>query len=88
MSRLPSGDLLPKIETSLPGPRAQQLCRDLGDYEAPGINTLGPGKDTLVWDEALGSNVLDVDGNRYVDLTSGFGVAAVGHRHPVRHQLV
>ena len=83
MSRLPSGDLLPKIETSLPGPRAQHLCRDLGDYEAPGINTLGPGKDTLVWDEALGSNVLDVDGNRYVDLTSGFGVAAVGHRHPL-----
>jgi 4-aminobutyrate aminotransferase-like enzyme len=26
--------------------------------------------------------VLDVDGNRYLDLTSGFGVALVGHRHP------
>jgi 4-aminobutyrate aminotransferase-like enzyme len=26
--------------------------------------------------------VRDVDGNRFVDLTSGFGVAAVGHRHP------
>lgn len=25
---------------------------------------------------------MDVDGNRYLDLTSGFGVAAVGHRHP------
>src|SRR5690606_28589534 len=24
----------------------------------------------------------DVDGNVYVDLTSGFGVAFVGHRHP------
>ena len=36
---------------------------------------------TLVWQEALGSNVLDVDGNRFLDLTSGFGVAAVGHRH-------
>ena len=24
----------------------------------------------------------DVDGNRYVDLTAGFGVAAAGHRHP------
>lgn len=24
----------------------------------------------------------DVDGNRYVDLTAGFGVAAVGHGHP------
>jgi 4-aminobutyrate aminotransferase-like enzyme len=83
MSRLPSGDLLPKIETSLPGPRARRLCRDLRDYEAPGINTLGLGEDTLVWEEALGSNVLDVDGNRYLDLTAGFGVAAVGHRHPL-----
>ena len=36
----------------------------------------------MLWAEALGSNVLDVDGNRYVDLTGGFGVAAVGHRHP------
>jgi 4-aminobutyrate aminotransferase/(S)-3-amino-2-methylpropionate transaminase len=35
-----------------------------------------------LWAEALGANVLDVDGNRYLDLTSGFGVALVGHRHP------
>jgi 4-aminobutyrate aminotransferase-like enzyme len=83
MSRLPSGDLLPRIETAPPGPRARQLCRDLDSYEAPGINTLGLGKDTVVWAEALGSNVLDVDGNRYLDLTAGFGVAAVGHRHPL-----
>ena len=36
----------------------------------------------MLWQEALASNVLDTDGNRYLDLTSGFGVAAVGHRHP------
>jgi 4-aminobutyrate aminotransferase-like enzyme len=35
-----------------------------------------------VWHEAKGSNVTDVDGNRYLDLTAGFGVAAIGHRHP------
>jgi 4-aminobutyrate aminotransferase-like enzyme len=35
-----------------------------------------------VWVEAQGANVVDADGNRYVDLTSGFGVAFVGHRHP------
>jgi acetylornithine/succinyldiaminopimelate/putrescine aminotransferase len=32
--------------------------------------------------EAEGANVLDAEGNRYVDLTSGFGVAFVGHRNP------
>jgi 4-aminobutyrate aminotransferase-like enzyme len=77
------GDRLPKIATPPPGPRALRFCRDLDDYEAPGINTLGPGKSTLVWEEARGSNVVDVDGNLYLDLTAGFGVAAVGHRHPL-----
>jgi len=36
----------------------------------------------VVWSEALGANVRDVDGNTLVDLTAGFGVASVGHRHP------
>jgi hypothetical protein len=49
--------------------------------KAPGVNTVGGGPSPL-WREARGANVLDVDGNRYVDLTSGFGVALVGHRHP------
>jgi len=42
----------------------------------------GANHDPIVWVEARGANVLDADGNRYVDLTSGFGVAFVGHRHP------
>ncbi len=35
-----------------------------------------------MWAEARGSNVVDVDGNVYVDLASGFGVASMGHGHP------
>lgn len=59
------------------------MSRRLAAFEAPGINTLGPlDAPTIVWEEALGANVSDVDGNVYVDLTGGFGVAAVGHRHP------
>ena len=42
----------------------------------------GANHDPIVWVEAQGSNVVDSDGNRYVDLTSGFGVAFIGHRHP------
>ena len=34
------------------------------------------------WRGARGANVVDVDGNRYVDLTGGFGAALVGHRNP------
>jgi 4-aminobutyrate aminotransferase-like enzyme len=34
------------------------------------------------WAAARGANVVDVDRNRYVDLTGGFGAALVGHRNP------
>lgn len=85
------GTLLPKIITPPPGPRSLALSHRLAAFEAPGINTLYQDQPNIVWHEALGSNVLDVDGNRYIDMTSGFGVAAVGHRHPaivqaLRHQ--
>jgi 4-aminobutyrate aminotransferase/(S)-3-amino-2-methylpropionate transaminase len=36
----------------------------------------------VFWEAAAGSNVRDVDGNVYVDLTGGFGVAFLGHAHP------
>ncbi len=81
-ARLGRGDLLPRIVTPPPGPRARALSARLAEVEAPGINTLSGGRPSLLWEEARGANVLDVDGNRYLDLTSGFGVAAVGHRHP------
>jgi 4-aminobutyrate aminotransferase / (S)-3-amino-2-methylpropionate transaminase / 5-aminovalerate transaminase len=81
-SGLTRGDLLPRMVVEPPGPRARALSRRLRVAEAPGINTLIGDEPSLLWAEARGSNVLDVDGNRYVDLTAGFGVAAVGHRHP------
>jgi 4-aminobutyrate aminotransferase/(S)-3-amino-2-methylpropionate transaminase len=36
----------------------------------------------IFWEEAVGSNVRDADGNVYVDLSAGFGVALLGHSHP------
>jgi 4-aminobutyrate aminotransferase-like enzyme len=79
------GDQLPSIVHSPPGPRARSLALELARLEAPGVNTLDAALDAeppILWETARGANVHDVDGNRYVDLTSGFGVAAVGHRHP------
>ena len=80
--RLDGGAQLPEILTPPPGPQARAAAARLGAAEAPGINTLVAGTTAMLWEEALGSNVLDIDGNRYLDLTAGFGVAAVGHRHP------
>ncbi|HXO27296.1 MAG TPA: aspartate aminotransferase family protein [Thermoanaerobaculia bacterium] len=80
-----AGDQLPRIVHPPPGPRSRALALELQRLEAPGVNTVAGGagaEPPILWDSARGANVHDVDGNRYVDLTSGFGVAAVGHRHP------
>ncbi|HMR74562.1 MAG TPA: aminotransferase class III-fold pyridoxal phosphate-dependent enzyme, partial [Polyangiaceae bacterium] len=37
---------------------------------------------TVVYSTAKGANVLDADGNRYVDLAAGFGSLLLGHAHP------
>ncbi len=36
----------------------------------------------MIWADAAGCRVVDADGREYLDLTSGFGVAALGHRNP------
>lgn len=82
MSALERGDLLPRMATAPPGARSRSLCETLEEAEAPVVNTLIDGQPSVVWREALGSNVVDVDDNRYIDLTAGFGAAGVGHRHP------
>jgi 4-aminobutyrate aminotransferase-like enzyme len=76
------GGLLPEIVVPPPGPRSRELSAALAELEAPGVNTLFQGEPSILWEEARGANVRDADGNIYIDLTSGFGVAAVGHRHP------
>ena len=73
--RLSRGDLLPRIVEPPPGPRSREISRGLDRHLAPGLSTVVAGKPSLVWEEALGSNVLDVDGNVFLDLTAGFGVA-------------
>lgn len=49
--------------------------------ESRNVTYLGPDF-PVFWEEALGANVRDADGNIYVDLTGAFGVALTGHRDP------
>jgi acetylornithine/succinyldiaminopimelate/putrescine aminotransferase len=79
------------LATAVPGPRSRQQVDILALRECPAITArrarraaaLGVADtDPVVWAEAQGANVRDVDGNVYVDLCAGFGVAALGHRHP------
>jgi len=78
--RLRRGDLLPRLDRRA-GAGTSAWARRAAEVETAGLAPTSGG-DTPLWAEALGANVLDVEGNRYLDLTSGFGVAVVGHRHP------
>jgi 4-aminobutyrate aminotransferase-like enzyme len=58
---------------------SDRLWKILRAHEGP----LGDaGRPPIVWAEAEGATVVDADGRKYIDLSSGFGVAAVGHRNP------
>ena len=74
-------DLPPELRGSHPGPRSLALADRLGRLESRNVTYRGDGF-PIFWARAEGSNVWDVDGNRYVDLSAGFAVAAVGHGHP------
>ncbi len=84
------GEALPRIRRPIPAAAGQTWVERLAASECPALTTrrkrreelTGASHDPIVWVEAQGANVIDADGNRYVDLTSGFGVAFVGHRHP------
>lgn len=75
------GDALPHIQVAPPGPRSRALGRRLRGAESRNVTFIGD-RFPVFWEEALGSNVRDVDGNVYIDLTGAFGVAFAGHRHP------
>lgn len=74
-------DRLPELRTTIPGPRSRALAERLGRVESRNVMCPFP-LPPIFWERAAGSNVWDVDGNRFVDLGAGFGVAAVGHAHP------
>ncbi len=70
------------------GENADELKALRERYVARGVTTAHP----LVVDHALGSEVWDSSGRRYVDFVGGIGVMNVGHNHPrvmaaVRDQL-
>jgi 4-aminobutyrate aminotransferase/(S)-3-amino-2-methylpropionate transaminase len=74
----PASAGLESIVTAVPGPRSLALAAELARYEAPGVTFLGANY-PVFWESAGGALVTDVDANRYLDLTSAFGVAATGH---------
>ena len=67
-----------KVSTPIPGPVSAELIDRWRKAEAATTGFQAP----VVWDSAAGVVVTDVDGNRYIDWTSGVLVTNVGHCHP------
>lgn len=75
-------NFLPKIRTkTLPGPRSLKLTESLKRFECPQITFVNENFPVFL-QKAYGCNFTDVDGNRYLDLTSAFSVTNIGHGAP------
>lgn len=83
------GHDLPELRVRPPGPESRSWNLRHAKRQAP----MGPRRPAvsesvaaasgpIVLSRGLGSNLLDVDMNRYVDLAAGFGAILLGHQHP------
>ncbi|MER3405488.1 MAG: aspartate aminotransferase family protein [Chloroflexota bacterium] len=68
----------PIIKTELPGPNAQRYLADSRHYEPRSMSEEVP----IVWKRGERVWIEDVDGNVFLDFTSGVLVTNVGHAHP------
>ena len=80
--------MLPELITPIPGPRSRALAEKLRRHESRNVTYLAEDF-PVFWQRAAGTNVWDADGNRFIDLTSAFGVCGLGHTNEdIRTALV
>jgi 4-aminobutyrate aminotransferase/(S)-3-amino-2-methylpropionate transaminase len=91
------------VRVAPPGPRSRALAAKLAAVECPAFEarrdartaTSGVEQTPIVYARGAGANVVDVDGNRYVDLVAGFGALPLGYgarevlraAHSAEHKL-
>ena len=82
-----SGDEPPDVRVAPPGPMSRSALARLEQVECPAFGRRREARAELSGEPMLpivlasgkGSNLYDVDGNRYVDLAAGFGALLLGH---------
>ena len=65
----------------VPGPKSKSLFDAEARYLAPGTQSVALFSQLCI-DRGEGAILYDVDGNRYIDLLAGVGVASLGYAHP------
>ena len=71
---------VPHVKTALPGPKSNKLHTRCTKYfkGLSGQVKLFP----VAFEKGFGCELVDVDGNRYIDFSSGIYVTTLGHCHP------
>lgn len=75
-----SAEGIPRLITEAPGPRSKQMHDNTARY-MKGLSSqvkLFP----VCFEEGSGITLTDVDGNKYLDFSSGIYVTSLGHCHP------
>ena len=65
----------------VPGPKSKTVFDAEARYLAPGTQSVALFSQLCI-DRGAGAILYDVDGNRYIDLLAGVGVASLGYAHP------
>lgn len=65
----------PLIKTSIPGPKSKAVLENRYKYVPRGVFETFP----IVVDHASGAVVTDLDGNRFIDFTTGIAATNIGH---------
>jgi 4-aminobutyrate aminotransferase len=68
----------PHLKTELPGPKARAMIARDAEVISPSY----PRDYPFVMSHGRGTEVWDVDGNRFLDFAAGIAVCATGHAHP------
>ena len=76
--------MITKVQGPLPGPKSREYLAISERVEPRCMTQQAP----IVWESAAGCVVKDVDGNTYLDFTSGVLVTNVGHCHPKHVQRI
>lgn len=66
------------IKTPIPVPEAVEIINEMRKYEPISMS----GQPPIIWDKAIGYNVYDKWGNKWLDFSSGVVVANAGHSNP------